>query len=908
PTPYKTSPDSFGQYRIYLAKPQIIPDSLCDLDDLSDIPHAARRDSTVPRTPKSDLLAPCPNISAFKLQYWHWNGGVQKSEQSREALVKDVICHPDFVPSDVSGVRWGNLDDALASYSSPSTGIVHAILQLPVPPRTPANAVLYQSKPGLNSIPVPVHQCLSLLQAVQTAFSKNDPRFFHYEPYESHCCGPGGSEDYRTYGEVYESPRMLQMHREVQDIILDEPCKLPRCVAAIMAFSDATQLADFGNAKAWPIRVSFGNLSKYERCKPELKNHFELGFMPSNAFSHRLRCLGFNIFECLTVDFLHEFELGVWKSVFQHILRILEHINSKTVAMFNERFRLVPSFGNGTIRPFSQDVSDMTRPAARNYEDILQCIIPVVEGLLPHSIEGRILTLLYVLAQWHGLAKLRRHTSVSLTALRHTTTRLGHELREFQSYTSELEVYETAKEHAARQQRARKKARPRAALDRNSEAADLDEPAPDIGRRRKYFTLDTIKFHVLGDHPDSVESVGTSDSISTQTGELLHRHDKRNYTRTNGRDYLSQMGKIQRITSRLSDINDGINASESPPTNTNKSPLSDATKDSESLPVDDSGRSPYQIALSQKNPILVPIGLDKSGTDPAVKDFVPRLKAHLLARILGDRYEDEQPRAEHELARVHFQHDRIYSHQTFKIHYTTYDARRAQDTINPSTQKRFVMVPSNSYGIGGIGAHWFWYARVIGIYHANVSYSGSRSRRMDFLWVRWLCRMTDVEGGWDQCQLDQVGYFSDSEESHAFDFVDPADVIRAVHLIPRFAGGQTVSYLESTDSQAADIRKTGNRFADRDMLMRFSGMAIGHMTHSVSPVTTAGVPSESLTAGYEYNEAEDLSSTAVEDDEANGMDEGMDEGNDDSGSDENSTEAGDSDGAAEDCEDEDVSW
>jgi hypothetical protein len=120
------------------------------------------------------------------------------------------------------------------------------------------------------------------------------------------------------------------------------------------------------------------------------------------------------------------------------------------------------------------------------------------------------------------------------------------------------------------------------------------------------------------------------------------------------------------------------------------------------------------------------------------------------------------------------------------------------------------MVPSDQYGLGEIGAHWFWYARVMGIYHANVSHNGSRPKRMDFLWVRWLSRMTDVPGGWNTCRLDQVGYFPDSEEFHAFDFIDPVDVIRAVHLIPRFVGGQTASYLESIDSIAADVRTAGD--------------------------------------------------------------------------------------------------
>lgn len=109
-----------------------------------------------------------------------------------------------------------------------------------------------------------------------------------------------------------------------------------------------------------------------------------------------------------------------------------------------------------------------------------------------------------------------------------------------------------------------------------------------------------------------------------------------------------------------------------------------------------------------------------------------------------------------------------------------------------------------------VGADRFWYARVLGIYHANVSYDGSHPKRMDFLWVRWLARMVDVPGGWDTCRLDQVGYFPDSEQHHAFEFVDPADVIRAVHLIPRFFGHQTTDYLESVDSLAVDNCSVGD--------------------------------------------------------------------------------------------------
>lgn len=145
-----------------------------------------------------------------------------------------------------------------------------------------------------------------------------------------------------------------------------------------------------------------------------------------------------------------------------------------------------------------------------------------------------------------------------------------------------------------------------------------------------------------------------------------------------------------------------------------------------------------------------------------------------------------------------------------KIHYTTYDVRRAQDTINPNTPKCFVLVPSDEPESSGPAAHSFWYARVLGIYHANVSHKGSRPKRMDFLWVRWLGRMVDVPGGWETCRLDQLGYFADSELTHAFDFIDPIDVIRAAHLIPRFIGGQTTEYLGSVDSVAAEDRSRGD--------------------------------------------------------------------------------------------------
>ena len=52
-----------------------------------------------------------------------------------------------------------------------------------------------------------------------------------------------------------------------------------------------------------------------------------------NAFSARLGQFGFNFFQMLVVDLLHEFELGVWKALFTHLLRIL---NAASAALVDE--------------------------------------------------------------------------------------------------------------------------------------------------------------------------------------------------------------------------------------------------------------------------------------------------------------------------------------------------------------------------------------------------------------------------------------------------------------------------------------------------------------------------------------------------------------------------------------------
>lgn len=181
---------------------------------------------------------------------------------------------------------------------------------------------------------------------------------------------------------------------------------------------------------------------------------------------------------------------------------------------------------------------------------------------------------------------------------------------------------------------------------------------------------------------------------------------------------------------------------------------------------------------------------------------MPKLKQHLLPRIIAE-LQEKQPLngdAQHEqlghnAASVLFKQDRIFEHNIMRINYTTYDVRRAQDVLHTSSSQCNIMVlnPDNS-NQNQRSSHPFRYARALGVYHANVIYVGQgmvdyQPRRMEFLWVRWY-RTTGSNSGWEDETLDRVQFLPMADDN-AFDFIDPSDVLRGCHIVPRFSNGRT---------------------------------------------------------------------------------------------------------------------
>ncbi|CDO77154.1 hypothetical protein BN946_scf184657.g29 [Trametes cinnabarina] len=585
------------------------------------------------------------------------------------------------------------------------------------------------------------------------------------------------------------------------------------------------------------------------------------------AFSTRLAPFGVNFYNMFVPDLMHEFELGVWKGTFAHLLRLLEAQGDDVVTEFNHRMRSLPTFGRDTIRKFWDNVSAQRKLAARDYEDFLQVMMPVFEGLLPLKDDETIADLLFELANWHALAKLRLHTEVTLDIFRVATTELYAAMRAFAATTcTRYETHELEREAEARVRREEKR-----------------HGAPPPNRRRKivqFSTMKTYKYHSLQHYPDAIPEFGTLDGYNSQVAELEHRHAKRYYARTNKIEYTGQIASHQRRESllRAIRIKDGYiprherlraqrEAARKHPRAQPSGPAYDERED-DLPPI--SPLSHYSISQSSRLPLYLGNWLAENDEDPATENFIPQLQAHLLARICGDV---EDPTLA-QLDGVEIHNDRIYRHKILRLNYTAYNLRREQDTINPRTHADIMtLAPSGDVD------HPFWYGRVIDIFHTQARYTGpgatpamTQWRRVEFLRIRWFEHDPEYLCGFTERRLPRLRFVHDDDPlSCAFSFIDPADVIRAAYIIPAFAHGTTTSLLRPSElARPPEDKDTDFKyyyvciFADRDVYMRHLGGGVGHCGAGIDVEASRGNAFRATPPGYPSDDSPSLSTGLAE--------------------------------------------
>ena len=133
------------------------------------------------------------------------------------------------------------------------------------------------------------------------------------------------------------------------------------------------------------------------------------------------------------------------------------------------------------------------------------------------------------MAHWHGLAKLRMHTDVTLDLLSQATISFGTKIRAFQEKTcAAFSTHELERERAARVRRQDKIKKAAAGTESNAQKGTKAKTETDSqswksssGRQPKQFNLNSYKFHALGDYYNTIRRFGTTDSYSTQPVSLF---------------------------------------------------------------------------------------------------------------------------------------------------------------------------------------------------------------------------------------------------------------------------------------------------------------------------------------------------------------------------------------------------
>ena len=126
--------------------------------------------------------------------------------------------------------------------------------------------------------------------------------------------------------------------------------------------------------------------------------------------------------------------------------------------------------------------------------------------------------LLFDLAVWHAYAKLWLHTDDTLKYFDAATATLGHSIRKFRDTV--CRAYVTAELPWEQAARGRQQAR-LAAQAPNSEHGRGSSSNISGQWKSKTLNLHTYKYHALGDYPNTIRQMGTTNSYSTQIVRVL---------------------------------------------------------------------------------------------------------------------------------------------------------------------------------------------------------------------------------------------------------------------------------------------------------------------------------------------------------------------------------------------------
>ena len=278
----RTMANTFGLWREYLHRPSFDPDSFVPSDDLAPAGEA-QTDRDIQETSSAGCEpSPSTNSTVNLLLDWQNTGSELKSNGEVNKLV-DVLRNPDFSIEELVGfdaARENRRRDQQDKKSPELKGFQETTVKIDVPSGDKNVPPTTLEVPGLH------HR--KLTTAIRSAFESPLASKFHYSPFKLFHQPASSELPERVYSELYNSDAFIKEHDRVQRAPVPEQesdCKLEKVVAALMFWSDATHLANFGTAKLWPIYMFLGNLSKYTRAEPTSNACCHIAYIPSLADS-----------------------------------------------------------------------------------------------------------------------------------------------------------------------------------------------------------------------------------------------------------------------------------------------------------------------------------------------------------------------------------------------------------------------------------------------------------------------------------------------------------------------------------------------------------------------------------------------------------------------------------------------
>jgi hypothetical protein len=264
--------NAFGLWRQYLHRPTFDPDGVVLPADLSAATGRLETQSRVEVTTSSK------NTTVELLLQWQNTGSELKSNGELNRLV-NVLRHPNFSVEDLGGfdaTRENRRQDQEDEKSPALKGFQETSVKIDVPSgdRNVPSTVL--DVPGLHY--------RKLTTIIRSAFESPLASKFHYTPFKLFHQSPGSEAPERVFSELYNSDAFIREHDRVQRAPVpaeESGCAREKVVAALMFWSDATHLANFGTAKLWPIYMFLGNLLKYIRAEPTSNACHHVAYIPS---------------------------------------------------------------------------------------------------------------------------------------------------------------------------------------------------------------------------------------------------------------------------------------------------------------------------------------------------------------------------------------------------------------------------------------------------------------------------------------------------------------------------------------------------------------------------------------------------------------------------------------------------